>query len=75
MLTVKHCDSVATALSERSHQVLHHAHPLAPELGDQAVDVHEVVVAHVLDQVIQRHEHARPAHARTARRGQENARQ
>lgn len=36
----------------RTHQILHHTHPLAAQLGHQAIDIHKVVISDVLDEVV-----------------------
>lgn len=52
-----------------THQILHRAHPLAAQLRHQTVDVHKIVITDVLNEVVQRDEHARPAHAGTEGEG------
>lgn len=52
-----------------THQILHRAHPLAAQLRHQTVDIHKVVITDVLNEVVQRDEHARPAHAGTEGEG------
>lgn len=61
-----------TVIYEGTHQILHHAHPLAAQLCHQAIDVHKVVIPDVLDEVVQGDKHARPAHSSAAGRRDNN---
>lgn len=55
----------------QTHQILHHAHPLAAQFCHQTVDIHKIMITDVLDEVVQGDEDARPAHAGTEERGEE----
>lgn len=48
-----------------THQILHHAHPLAAQFCHQTINIHKIMITDVLNEVVQSNKHACPAHTST----------